>query len=70
VYQEIHDTKLKFKREKRGNQEREMFCENQSKEKAISMIRKPQEFAHRKICLMILLISQGRIIRTPPKLVW
>jgi hypothetical protein len=56
--------------EERKPRERKMFFENQSREKHISTIRKPYEFAHHKICLMILLISQRRIIRTPPKLVW
>jgi len=57
-------------REKRENQEREMFFEKPVKRRADYYDTKRYEFAHRKICLMILLISQDRNIRTPPKLVW
>jgi hypothetical protein len=57
-------------REKRENQEREMFFEKPVKRRANYYDTKRYEFAHHKICLMILLISQDRIIRTPPKLVW
>jgi hypothetical protein len=59
------DHKIEVERENR-----EMFCENRTSNQAKFTIRKTSVLAHRKLYLMLLQISQGRIIRTQPKLVW
>jgi hypothetical protein len=46
-----------------------MFSQSRQRIQVTRMIRKSHVFAHRKFCLILLLISQATGVRTPPNLI-